>query len=610
MDELTAVLQTLDALRRPGERPANDERSDVYDIGVALCEAVTGRPPPAGPSHRPITTAPQLDLVIRRATAADPAFRFQTTGEFAAALDLLAADLGGRLRPDPAGPGIPPATAPTVHRRRRLATVAAAPMAVLAVLAVLAGVGWAVGWPAALFGRGAAPGTVSGRVTASSPVVTRGWSARTAPAVTAASPAGPVILPGAPTGPTDGILSCPTGSFCGALVPSQAGAGQAPELETYAAGAWNEPTPPAPARLAAVSCPAAGWCVAVGQDPDVPGGARGIVETLSAGAVTAVLAPGGPGDAPDSVACAAVGSCVAVGETFSATAVWSLVSGAWQETELPVTGAAGSSGLAPRLTDVVCPAPGSCTAVGHAYSATGVEEGLALTQSAGTWHTWFVTAPPGAATTDPVSLDAVSCASPGACLAVGGVELPDGSLEPLLEASASGMWRPVALPPTPPGVARSTYLTSVSCPSVRFCAVSAWYYAHAPGNPVGSLLLTDDGGRWTVQTPGVRGLGPAPAAGPDLVPWSVSCHAVGACVAVGGYQDATGRQYGFLSTLNRGSWRSVTAPKAGLAPGAGPDPHLELEAVSCPGTACLALGAYEDGSGAVHGVVVQGTSRR
>ncbi|MDE3085794.1 MAG: hypothetical protein KGJ77_03420, partial [Acidobacteriota bacterium] len=58
------------ALRRPGQD------ADVYAWGVALCQAVTGRPPTSGPAPRPSGMPAELDLVVRRATAADPAFRF------------------------------------------------------------------------------------------------------------------------------------------------------------------------------------------------------------------------------------------------------------------------------------------------------------------------------------------------------------------------------------------------------------------------------------------------------------------------------------------------------------------------------------------------------
>jgi serine/threonine-protein kinase len=97
-----------------------DARSDLYSVGVVLCELLTGRRPPPvmapAPGNGGFTPYPPADLivqipdpfrpVVRRATAAHPEDRFQTGEAFAAALQ---AALGGYR-----GDGPPPVASGTV----------------------------------------------------------------------------------------------------------------------------------------------------------------------------------------------------------------------------------------------------------------------------------------------------------------------------------------------------------------------------------------------------------------------------------------------------------------------------------------------------------------
>ncbi len=82
---------------------AGDARSDVFSMGVLLFRALTGEEPFGGPTDEEVTRVlleltppkpsrlsptvlPELDEVVMRALAKDPAQRFQTAGEMRAAL--------------------------------------------------------------------------------------------------------------------------------------------------------------------------------------------------------------------------------------------------------------------------------------------------------------------------------------------------------------------------------------------------------------------------------------------------------------------------------------------------------------------------------------------
>lgn len=158
-----------------------DRRSDVYSLACVLFECLTGRVPfpgstmammrghamtaPPAPSEL-AALSPEVDAVVRRGLAKDPADRYPTAGELAAA--AAAALDAGPTGPGPGpGPAGPPATVPLdpygdvtgpggaggpaaarLLRRERLTGLAA----VLVTLALIVGSAVAV--------RGLAPGSL------------------------------------------------------------------------------------------------------------------------------------------------------------------------------------------------------------------------------------------------------------------------------------------------------------------------------------------------------------------------------------------------------------------------------------------------------------------
>jgi hypothetical protein len=153
-----------------------------------------------------------------------------------------------------------------------------------------------------------------------------------------------------------------------------------------------------------ISCPSVGSCVAIGSYYDTNGLNEGLIETLSNGVWSATTAPltglnPPPASSPQSafqsigaLSCPAPGWCVAMGTYVSAPnisrgLIETLSGGVWTSTTAPFSGlnpAQGSDGS--TFTGISCPAPGACVAAGFYWDSTDSSTfGLIETLSNGSW---------------------------------------------------------------------------------------------------------------------------------------------------------------------------------------------------------------------------------
>jgi hypothetical protein len=167
---------------------------------------------------------------------------------------------------------------------------------------------------------------------------------------------------------------------------------------------------------------------------------------------------------------------------------------------------------------VSCSSPDACTAIGSAYS-TATPSGFPVGAFAerwdgGQWTIQTVTVPPFG------SLEAVSCPSENACVAVGSGS--GASWDP------SGGWSSQTIPAPPGSTSQSSpLLTGISCPATGNCTASGYTSTIAEPDETATAADAWDGTSWTAQSPLDVGTTPIDSLG------SIACSADEACIAVG-----------------------------------------------------------------------------
>jgi hypothetical protein len=308
---------------------------------------------------------------------------------------------------------------------------------------------------------------------------------------------------------------------------------------TETAGSWGraaELTPPTQAHnggLSSVACVSAGNCVAVGEYTGTDAGSnesegRAMVVAEVAGAwgtATEVRLPANANTTSNqqailsSVSCTPVrrhigplyrpGDCVAVGSYVDATnpgndlaMVTSESGGSWSqaaELKRPADSSSTQSAvlLAANRPSVSCTSPGNCVAVGAYSTAADSIAAMAATASGGTWaQATPVGAPADAGTDHPFAdLDAVTCTSPGNCVAVGQYADSNGaSDQAMVTAEVGGHWTAESKLTLPPVLASApgsqvASLSGVACTDATTC-VAAGGYTDSPGQYQAMVVAT------------------------------------------------------------------------------------------------------------------------
>lgn len=264
------------------------------------------------------------------------------------------------------------------------------------------------------------------------------------------------------------------------------------------------------------------------------------------------------------------------------------------------TGAAAGASQNDWISGMACPAAGDCTAVGGYVDSDGNDQGLLETESGGVWSAQGLAGLPAQATQP--QLSDVACASAGNCVAVGQYDDANGYPQGLIVTESDGHWS-ASEAPLGPGADSDPleYLASVSCPAVGDC-VAVGTYRDASG--LQGLIETESNGVWSASEAAL----PSPSSSsPDLALNDVSCSSAQNCVAVGDYHDENNAEQGLIETETAGNWTASEADLANLSTPS--DPQVELESVSCPvDGSCSVVGIYLDSGNSYEGLLVAETA--
>jgi hypothetical protein len=222
------------------------------------------------------------------------------------------------------------------------------------------------------------------------------------------------------------------------------------------------------------------------------------------------------GDLHD-VACPTTDRCFAVGLYSSPQHVRALVE--------RMVGTTWTPGIIPappgvdqlRLNAVTCTGPKRCFAVGNAFKNSGGRQRPAIsTWNGTTWSSKFAPDPNAAF----AELSDVACPSPTTCLAVG-----NSTKGPFVARWKGAGWQLVPPPPPPPTASNEELsLGSITCPSTNDCIVVGTIVNRATDHPVAAAVERWNGTTWTLTrgAPAERTLGDVACTS------ATACFAVGA----------------------------------------------------------------------------------
>jgi len=404
-------------------------------------------------------------------------------------------------------------------------------------------------------------------------------------------------------------VSCPEAQACVAVGSYLSGGLRMPLVEVRTGlNSWEFFGPALPADAAVdaevdlvdVDCASPTFCVAIGSYiDDTLTEYYPLVETWNGTEWTAEN-PGLPGDSGfteetilSDVDCPAVGTCVAVGrydesvDSADVPLVLTLASGTWSSADV-----AAPDGSTAELFAVDCPTVSACVAVGEETTAQSNSEPLVVT-GPGTWTVnTAIGLPTNVEVTEPQArLREVSCSAAGACVAVGSYFTDISKTHGLVEVLSTGTWTPVAVvppaqgAPNTPALNPEVLLTSVSCAST--CAAVGDY--RVAGNTSRPLLVRITGTTVVVQ----RGAVPDDAEGDPIgSEMAVTCASGGRCLGQGYYEVNPGLSAPLMSGLDAGAWNASVGPR--------PDDLGELArplASTLDGSTVVSVGYYWD----VHG---------
>jgi hypothetical protein len=149
---------------------------------------------------------------------------------------------------------------------------------------------------------------------------------------------------------------------------------------------------------------------------------------------------------------------------------------------------------------------------------------------------------------------------------------------------------------TPAKLSR-TVMSQISCQSSRSC-VAVGYHYNGAATGLADLAEIWNGSKWRISVWG----NPRGHSGGFLN--DVSCARATGCMVVGADSKGSGNGHSMAGRYAGGRWHAQTVPEPRHARSS------ELNAVSCAGHACMAVGLYQTGSGQVRALAARWAGSR
>jgi hypothetical protein len=291
------------------------------------------------------------------------------------------------------------------------------------------------------------------------------------------------------------------------------------------------------------------------------------------------------------VSCPSSGNCTAGGgyDGSDRAFVISERSGHWGTAEaVPGLGALNTGNDA-DLAAISCGSPGNCVAAGS-YTGPARESAWVAVQTG--WHWGQAQQIPGLAALNSggASVGAVSCASPGNCAVGGSYVNGNGLPQAFLVTRSTGHWAKAIEVPGTAGlnVGGLADVAALSCRKAGECSAAGFY---RPSSTTGSVfVITEENGHWAspaIELPGLAHLNVDGSVGRVVL----SCGSAGNCVVGSSYRDASGQNQAFLATQKNDHWNQAAEVRGSGALNSGG--NAQVTAIKCPSAGnCVAGGLY------------------
>lgn len=420
-------------------------------------------------------------------------------------------------------------------------------------------------------------------------------------------------------------LACTSSGNCVAAGTYTDGNGnQQGALFSEVNGTWQTATelvPPANAvatsqgvSITNVACGAVGSCAVLGSYLDAKGDQLTFVDSQVNGVwgpsveltMPAAAVATGLESQPKAIACAGAGQCAVVGTYNAATSGFQTqgylaneVNGLWKPATTVVLPAGSNRNPQASLTQVACWSAGTCEAVGSYIDQNGVTHAITVTATHFGWHPAQVLALPSSASAySGATLNELTCASTGACTAIGTFNNALGATVPMVATYAAKVWSRAQVITLPSNAAPNpaTFFwnySGIACPAVTTCTFGGDYTALIKQKTyVEGFVVSEVKGVWSVATqlPLPAGSIDAGANGGVI---AVSCPSVGACAAAAVYANGANQYQTMVIRQSNTGWSApVPLHLPGTATTVGTDGGI-YGLVCFSASVCQVTGSYD-----------------